>query len=433
MGAIGTRPFAIIEIEITFDLTPHWVAELPKKETFMTSCFTNALIEHTPLANRGDIEALELVLTRDAFAEATSAICAWSGYEKTPLHNLASLAGEAGVGQLFYKDESSRFGLGSFKALGGAYAAQQLLRRVLAERLGVKVSLEDVRSGKYKNEVANIHIVTATDGNHGRSVSWGCQSFGAPCHIYIHAEVSEGRAEAMRAYGADVVRVDGNYDVSVHEAQNAADSNGWFVVSDTSYPGYTLVPSQVMAGYGAMSAEIVEELGDNVPTHLFVQGGVGGMAAGLSASLYHAWGARMPRVVVVEPNLADCLFLSAQAGELTEINIETETVMAGLSCGKPSLLAWEILASISTDFLRIPEAIVGPTMLRLAKPTGGDVAIIAGESAVAGLACVLAAAKQPELKAILGLDTSSRVLLIGSEGATDETIYAEMIAAAQVA
>ena len=397
----------------------------------MTSCFTEAHIEHTPLAKRGDAAALEQVLTREAFAEATGAIRAWTGYAKTPLHSLASLAKTAGVAQLLYKDEGPRFGLGSFKALGGAYAAQQLLRRTLTERLGVEVSLEDVRNGKYKDEVANIHIVTATDGNHGRSVSWGCQLFGAPCHIYIHAEVSEGRAESMRAYGADVVRVDGNYDASVHAAQSAADSNGWFVVSDTSYPGYTLVPSQVMAGYGVMSAEIVEELDNNVPTHVFVQGGVGGLAAGLCASLYHAWGERMPRVVVVEPELADCLFLSAQAGQLTEMNIETETVMAGLSCGIPSLLAWEILASIGSDFLRMPENIVGPTMLRLAKPLGNDAPIVAGESAVAGLACVLAAAGQPELKATLGLDAESRVLFIGSEGATDETIYAEMIAAAQ--
>lgn len=397
----------------------------------MTSCFTEAHIEHTPLAKRSDAAALEQVLTREAFAEATSAIRAWAGYAKTPLHSLASLAKTAGVAQLLYKDEGPRFDLGSFKALGGAYAAQQLLRRTLTERLGVEVSLEDVRSGKYKDEIANIHIVTATDGNHGRSVSWGCQLFGAPCHIYIHAEVSEGRAEAMRAYGADVVRVDGNYDASVHAAQSAADSNGWFVVSDTSYPGYTLVPSQVMAGYGVMSAEIVEELGSNVPTHVFVQGGVGGLAAGLCASLYHAWGEGMPRVVVVEPELADCLFLSAQAGQLTEMNIETETVMAGLSCGIPSLLAWEILASIGTDFLRMPESIVGPTMLRLAKPLGNDASIVAGESAVAGLACVLAAAEQPELKATLGLDAESRVLFIGSEGATDEAIYAEMIAAAQ--
>jgi len=397
----------------------------------MGSFYSNALVEHAALAKLGDASVLEQVLTREAFAEANAAIRAWSGYSATPLHRLPSLAQSAGVAEILYKDEGPRFDLGSFKALGGAYAAQQLLRRMLAERLGIEVSLEDVRSGKYKSEVADIHIVTATDGNHGRSVAWGCQSFGAPCHIFIHAEVSDARAVSMRQYGADVIRVDGNYDASVHAAQRAADVNGWSVVSDTSYPGYTLVPSQVMAGYGCMSAEIVEQLGDQLPSHVFLQGGVGGLAAGVAASLYHAWGERMPRVVVVEPQLAACLYLSAQAGQLTEMHVETETVMAGLSCGTPSMLAWDILASITSDFVTLPESLVGLTMLRLAEPEGEDAAIVAGESAVAGVACVLAAAEQPSLKSALGLNADSRVLFIGSEGATDEKIYAELIETAK--
>lgn len=394
----------------------------------MNPLFDSAFVDHTYPSHSGDKNAPYRVLTPEAFAEAEQAICAWPNYTPTPLHALNALASACGVAEILYKDEAPRFGLGSFKALGGAYAAQQLIRREIEQRTGQAVSLTDVSDKKYAEVVKDIHIVTATDGNHGRSVAWGTQLFGAACHIYIHAEVSEGRKAAMEAYGAEVIRVAGNYDDSVRAAQQAADENDWFVVSDTSYPGYTLVPSQVMAGYGVMAFEIVQQLKHSTPpSHVVLQGGVGGLAAAVSARLVQAWGDKAPRVVVVEPQLADCLFVSAQAGALQEVDIQEETLMAGLSCGVPSMLAWEILHTVGSDYVRLPEPLVAASMQQLAHPMGDDPKIVAGESATAGLSCVMAAAAQLHLKEKLGLTADSRVLLIGSEGATDADIYQQLV------
>ena len=394
----------------------------------MPSLFANATLEHFAAQPNHNTQAIENVLTSEAFAEAAAAIAEWEGYNATPLLHLRALADSCGVADILYKDESSRFGLGSFKALGGSYAAQQLLQRELSKTLGQPVSLAGIARGDFREQAKDIHIVTATDGNHGRSVAWGCGLFGASCHIYIHAEVSQGRADAMASLGATVTRVNGNYDESVRAAQQAADDNGWFVVSDTSYEGYTQVPSQVMAGYGVMAQEIVEQVGDELPTHLILQGGVGGLAAAVVARLAQAWGKSAPRILIIEPDFADCLYQSARNGHLTEVDIQEESLMAGLSCGEPSVLAWQVLEATASDYLRMPDSLVAPAMWRLANPLGDDVAAEAGESAIPGISCMLACAEQPMLAQSLGLDAKSRVLVIGSEGATDLAIYQQLVA-----
>lgn len=366
--------------------------------------------------------AAETVLTRQAFGDARAEIEAWDGYAPTPLHHLSQLAAEIGIADILYKDEGPRFGLGSFKALGGAYAALRVLEREIGKKRGQAVSAAAIRWGDFKADCAGLTLVSATDGNHGRSLAWGCQRFGAPCRIYIHAEVSEDRAEAMRALGAEVIRIAGDYDDSVHLARTEAEENGWFVVSDTSWPGYRQPPLDVMAGYGVMTSEICAALA-TPPSHVFLQGGVGGLAAGVAAGLRQFWGADAPRVVIVEPELAACLFASAGAGQATSVSIAEETVMAGLSCGEPSPIAWEILAEEASDYLAIPDALVAPTMRRLARPLDGDPVIHAGESAVAGLAALIAACQDKDLSGKLGLDATSRVLLIGSEGVTDRQIF----------
>lgn len=366
--------------------------------------------------------AAQQVLTPQDFDDACVEIMAWPGYAPTPLVPLAGLAAEIGVARIDYKHEGPRFGLGSFKALGGSYAALRVLRRELTRRLGHPVSLEDIRAGRYAADCARVTLVSATDGNHGRSLAWGCQRFGAPCRIYIHAEVSEGRAAAMRDLGAEVIRISGDYDESVRLAKEEAAANGWFVVSDTSWPGYSEPPRDVMAGYGVMTREICEAL-QQPPTHVFLQGGVGGLAASVAAGLRQFYGPDAPRVVIVEPELADCLYQSARNRAATTVEIAEETIMAGLSCGEPSEMAWEILSEEASDFLTIPDEIVAPAVRLLAAAQTGDPVVEAGESAVAGLAALIAARGNEGLAAKLGLDAGSRVLLIGSEGVTDPAIF----------
>lgn len=367
------------------------------------------------------------VLTQQDFDTAVAEITAWPAYAATPLVMLSALAAEIGIAQIAYKHEGPRFDLGSFKALGGAYAALRVLQRQLTQQLGHDVGLADIRDGKYADACAKITLSSATDGNHGRSLAWGCQRFGAPCRIYIHAEVSAARAAAMRDLGAEVVRISGDYDASVALARDEADKNGWFVVSDTSWDGYTDPPRDVMAGYGVMTREAIQAL-ETPPTHVFLQGGVGGLAASVAACLRQHWGADAPRVVIVEPELAACLFESSRKGRATTVAIKEETIMAGLSCGEPSPMAWEILAEEATDFLTIPDAIVAPTVRLLARPLGDDPVVEAGESAVAGLAALIAARQDAALSAKLGLDAKSQVLLIGSEGVTDPDIFASIMA-----
>ena len=224
----------------------------------------------------------DAILNDAAFARAKATITAWPGYAPTPLLPLSGIAAACKVGALYYKDEASRFGLGSFKALGGAYAVWQVLCRTAAEK---DISPDDREA--FVAHARTLTVTCATDGNHGRSVAWGAQTFGCNCVIFIHATVSEGRKREIERYGARVIRCTGNYDDSVHEAQATADREGWIVVSDTSYPGYTEIPKDVMQGYELMAAEAIRQWPEaEPPTHIFLQTGVGGLAAAVAAQYW---------------------------------------------------------------------------------------------------------------------------------------------------
>ncbi|MCB1741844.1 MAG: diaminopropionate ammonia-lyase [Gammaproteobacteria bacterium] len=375
-------------------------------------------------------DELEAVLGREDASRAYAEIRAWQGYARTPLTRLSGLGHALGLGAIHYKDEGGRFGLGSFKALGGAYAVLRLLCSELSTAVGHEVRSEDVLTGRHASRTAGFTVASATDGNHGRSVAWGASRCGCRSVIYIHAAVSEQRAEALRALGAEVVRVAGNYDDSVRQVAVDAERNGWWVVSDTSYPGYMTVPRDVMAGYMVLALEVVEQLAETVaepPTHVIVQGGVGGVAAAVCAALWQAYGADRPRMLVVEPDRASCLLRSAQRGRASAVTIEAETVMAGLSCGEASPLAFQVLDAAVDDFLAVADTRVAQAMRLLAETPHGDPPIVAGESAVPGLVLLIEAAEQPALARRLGLDAASRVLLTGTEGATDEAIYTRMV------
>jgi diaminopropionate ammonia-lyase len=246
--------------------------------------------------------------------------------------------------------------------------------------------------------------------------------------IYIHATVSDGRKRTIEAYGAEVRRVDGNYDDSVRQCAVDADQNGWTVISDTSYPGYTEIPKDVMQGYGVMAAEAIAQLPPEVePTHVFLQGGVGGMAAAVAAHLTWRWHGKRPLIVVVEPETAACLLASAKAGGPTAVGGDLDTVMAGLSCGEPSLLAWDILEEAADAFMTISDHAAEATMRLLAEGQAADLPLVAGESGVAGLAGAIAASQVEAFRAKLSLDNDSRILVFGTEGATDPEVYAKIV------
>ena len=370
----------------------------------------------------------EAVLGTAGIARACEEIRRWPGYRPTPFLRLDGLADAAGVGAIRYKDEAPRFGLGSFKALGGAYAVACVLIGVIRERTGLMdVSTDDLLSGRFAGITGEVTVTCATDGNHGRSVAWGAQQFGCNCVIYIHATVSEGREQAIARYGAKVVRTSGNYDASVRQASEDAHRNGWIVVSDTSYPGYMDIPRHVMEGYVLMAEEAIAQAGDEVPTHVLIPGGVGGFAAAVIAAYWRRFGAGRPRMIVVEPDHAACIHASAAAGRPTAVEGDLDTIMAGLACGEVSLLAWEILDEGMDDVLVVPDGAAADCMRLLARGVAGDSPLVAGESAVAGLAGLLVARDHPGIWQALALGPDSRVLLFGSEGATDPEVYREIV------
>ena len=360
-----------------------------------------------------------IVLPEGGYRRARREITAWPGYAPTPLHQLEI----EGVGSVHFKDESGRFGLGSFKALGGAYAVCKLLGAELARR-GTANNADGaaLESGQYAHATDQITVTCATDGNHGRSVAWGAQRFGARCVIFVHENVSQGRQDAIARYGAQIRVVPGNYDDSVRAAQHAADENGWFVISDTSYPGYTEPPRDVMQGYRLMAEEAITQMGGVRPTHVFVPCGVGGVAAAVAVQLRNSLGAG-PRLIVAEPEEAACLTNSLEAGELRVVTGALDTVMAGLACGEPSLLAWQELERSAFAAMTVPDALVGPTM-RALKEQG----IEAGESGVAGLIALEGALAHPFAASVLDLTPDSRVLIFGTEGATDRELYKKLTA-----
>jgi diaminopropionate ammonia-lyase len=246
--------------------------------------------------------------------------------------------------------------------------------------------------------------------------------------IYIHATVSDGRKRAIEGYGAEVRRVAGNYDDAVRQAAADADFYAWYVVSDTSYEGYTVVPRDVMQGYALMVDEVIEGLGGGQTiSHVFVQGGVGGLAAAACSYLWERYGSARPHFIVVEPDQAACLFYSARAGRPTAVKGDLDTIMAGLACGEVSLLAWKILKTGADAFVTIGDPAASECMRLLADGRFGDPPIVAGESAVAGLAGLLLTTADPALRRLLRLTGDSTVLLFGTEGATDPDVYRRIV------
>lgn len=381
-------------------------------------------------AHRGESYSAERrsILSLAEGERALQAISEWPGYRPTPLRSLAGFARRVNIGAILYKDESSRFGLGSFKALGGAYAVQRLLQKKLAQHVASHdISTAELFSGKYRDLAAQITVCCATDGNHGRSVAWGARTFGCNCVVFLHSGVSFAREQAIAAYGARIVRTQGNYDDSVRAANEAAATQAWYLIADTSYPGYMDVPRDVMQGYSVMWFEAERQWPRHTQlTHVFAQGGVGGLAASACAHFWERLGPARPQFIVVEPEAAPCLYESARAGEPTAIKGQLDTVLAGLACGEVSLLAWDILNRGADFFVTIEDEPALDTMRLLASGID-DSPLVVGESGAAALAGLLAMAQDPELMLRLGLDSTACVLVVGTEGDTDPQFYERIV------
>ncbi|WP_457579995.1 diaminopropionate ammonia-lyase [Ensifer canadensis] len=366
------------------------------------------------------------MLSIAAAAEVERQLSRRGDHRPTPLHSLPALAAELGVGAIFVKDEGHRLGLGSFKALGGSYAVIRLVLDEVRKQTGLDVDIHDLTRPDVRAVAREMTFGCATDGNHGRSVAMGAELVGAKSVIFVHSGVSQKRIEAITHYGAEIVRVEGTYDDSVECAAKVCEDRGWTVVSDTSWPGYEYIPGLVMQGYTALLCEALREV-DTSPTHVFVQAGVGGIAAATAGHLALRYGRDRPRFVVVEPTRAACLLETAKAGHPVKVPHGEPTVMAMLECYEPSLVAWRILSRVADAFMMIDEEDAVSIMNRLARPKGGDPAIVAGESGGVGLAGLVTVAGDQNLRAALGLDANSRILVINTEGATDPERYEELV------
>ncbi len=351
------------------------------------------------------------------------------GNTETPLVCLPGLAAAAGVAAIYMKDEGQRLGLGSFKALGGAYAVIRLVLEEAGLRLRRAVDMDALHSPQVRQVAGTMTFACATDGNHGRSVAQGAELVGARSAIFVHSGVSDERVAAIARFGAEMIRVAGSYDDSVRQAARIAGERGWTIVSDTSWPGYERIPGLVMQGYTALVREALRQMPAR-PTHVFVQAGVGGIAAAVAGHLAIVLGEDRPVFTVVDPARAACLFETARAGYPVTVPHGAPTVMAMLECYEPSLVAWRILSRTADAFMTVEEEDAVSVMRRLANPIGGDPGIVSGESGGAGLAGFLKAVADSNVKAALAIGPQSRIFVINTEGATDPGRYREIVGAA---
>jgi diaminopropionate ammonia-lyase len=367
----------------------------------------------------------------DAFdREQTEAVVrfihSFPGYARTPLVALPGLAAELGLGALHIKNEADRFGLKSFKALGGSYAVVRIVMDKAEIAFGRNFGPEDLQSLELHMFAADLTVACATDGNHGRSVAVGARLLGCRCVIFLHEGVSAAREQAIRNEGADIVRVAGRYDDAVAESIAQCERNGWILVSDTSWPGYEKTPLKVMQGYTVMLDEALADM-PHPPTHVFLQAGVGGLAASVAATLLHRLGDSFPKIVIVEPETAACLLAAAQHDAVVAVDEQAPTLMAMLECFKASAVAWAILRPLADGFVTVGDDAAAQAMRRFARAGEGDLPIVSGESGSAGLAGLDACLKDSAAKDALGLDEHSRVLLFNTEGATDPESYRQIV------
>ncbi|MBN3811749.1 diaminopropionate ammonia-lyase [Paraburkholderia sp. Ac-20347] len=369
--------------------------------------------------------SLQTILNVRAADESGAWLSSWGQLSRsaTPLWDLPDAAAALGIARLSVKDEGLRSPLGSFKALGAPIALTRLILRLWHAH---NLNPQGLLRGDYASLLASLTVISATDGNHGKALAAAARDIGCQCVIVLHANVSREREDAIAHYGARIVRIEGDYDASVEHAAKLAADNQWHVVSDTSYEGYETIPRDVMQGYGVIAAETLAQL-DSPVTHVFLQGGVGGLAAGVASYLWERFGAQRPQFIVVEPQQADCLYQSAIAGRATRATGSVDSVMAGLACGEASPLAWKILDGCIDHFMTISDDDAVAAMRALAAGSEHDAPLVVGESGAAGFAGLSALVRNPDLSLQVGLGSASHVLVINTEGATAPGVYEELV------
>ena len=343
------------------------------------------------------------LLSKKDIDNAYLSISNWKGYSPTPLLQLNKLSKELNLNKIYYKDESKRFDLKSFKALGGAYAVE-------------KVSMGN----------KNIIVATATAGNHGRSVAWGAKRLGLKCKIFISEYVSDARGQAMSELGADIIKVKGNYEKSLIECITQSTKNNWQIVQDVAWKNYTVVPKYTMAGYSVMMKEIVDQIKKDQITHIILQAGVGGMAGAMVAGIAR-YLQNIPETIIVEPDSAACVMESIKTGKIEKIDIKRESLMGGMSCGEVSLVPWEILKNSVKYCISLPDDDIAKTMKLLGNASFSNEKIIAGENSAPGVISLITICEDELIKDKLKLNKDSNILLIGCEGDTDQSMYQKLI------
>ena len=351
-------------------------------------------------------------------------------YKETPLVELKHTAKSMGLGNIYIKDESYRFGLNAFKVLGGSYA----IGNYLAKRLGKSITempYEKLVSGEIKRELGDITFVTATDGNHGRGVAWTAKQLQQKSVVYMPKGSAEERLMNIRAEGADASITDLNYDEAVRLANSQAEQKGWVMVQDTAWEGYEDIPGWIMQGYGTMGYEAYMQLPEK-PTHIFLQAGVGSMAGAVAGFFASVYGEDRPIITIVEPNKADCIYKTAEAadGKLHFVTGDMDTIMAGLAGGEPCSIGWNVLRDYADNFISCPDYAAAQGMRVLGNPEAGDTKVVSGESGASAFGCIAEIMRDKtlvELKNKLKLDENSKVLFFSTEGDTDKENYKSIV------
>jgi len=352
-------------------------------------------------------------------------------YMPTPLVNLAHLADMLRVSHIWIKDESHRFGLNAFKVLGATHGLAYLIAQQLKMN-AQDLSFDLLRLPSAKEKLADTTFVTATDGNHGRAVAWAAQQLECNTVVYLPKGTSAARYESIKAHGAQTLIIDGTYDDAVQQAVKQAQKQGWILLQDTAREGYEEIPLKIMQGYLTILHEALEQLEGEIPTHVFVQCGVGSLAAASQAYLFELFGNERPLFAAVEPTHAACFYepMATQRRTPKKLSGNLNTIMAGLACGEPSTLAWRILRDYADVFVACPDYIAMRGMRILGNPLQDDDRVISGESGAVTLGLlttVLAQASCRSIAKALQLNETSKVLLISTEGDTDPSMYRKIV------